>query len=150
MESMSSADLLLRPNDRRNEGGNDSLAPRSMRLARECCKGIEVILLIRPSEMCSREGLLRRQCSQSARLARYTVSGPNVQMSYMALILRPASVLAGDDEQSQHAYEQVLDPRVVVHDDGHHPHVRQIPASVARHTQSAGCTSCSDGNVSGH
>ncbi len=33
-------------------------------------------------------------------------------------------VLAGDDEEPKDAYEQVFDPGVIVHDDGHHPHVR--------------------------
>jgi len=37
------------------------------------------------------------------------------------------SLLVREDEEAEEADEEVLDVRVVVHDDGDHPHVRQVP-----------------------
>ena len=40
-------------------------------------------------------------------------------------------ILASDDKECKHPYQDVLQVRVVVHDYSHHPYVRQVPAQSA-------------------
>lgn len=40
------------------------------------------------------------------------------------------SLLVGHHQQTQNANQGILEVRIVVHDDGDHPHLWQVPASI--------------------